>query len=85
MLSHVQLSVAPWTVACQASLSMELSRQEYLNVLPCLPPGGLPDPGMEPASPALAGGFFTTNTSWEIHTPFIVINIGYIPHAVGIK
>ena len=85
MLSHVQLSAAPWTVACQASLFMELSRQEYLSVLPCLPPGDLPDPGMEPASPALAGGFFTTNNSWEIHTPFIVINIGYIPHAVGIK
>ena len=38
---------------------MELSRQEYWSGLPCPPPGDLPDPGMEPRSPALAGRFFT--------------------------
>ena len=41
---------------------MEFSRQECWSRLPCLPPGGLPDPGIEPtplASPALAGSFFT--------------------------
>ena len=56
-------SVAPWTVARQAPLSMEFSRQECWSELPCAPPGDLPDPGIEPASlmsPALAGGFFTT-------------------------
>ena len=47
---------------------MELSSQEYQSELPCLPPGDLPDPGIEPASlvsPALEGGFFTTSTTWE--------------------
>ena len=39
-------------VALQAPPSMGLSRQEYWRGLPCPPPGGLPDPGMEPASPA---------------------------------
>ena len=59
MLSHfsrVQLCATPWTVAPQAPLSMEFSRQEYWSGLPCPPPGHLPDPGIEPtssASPAL--------------------------------
>ena len=48
------------TVALQAPLSMGFSRQEDWSGLPCPPPGDLPDPGMEPASPALAGGSFTT-------------------------
>ena len=43
MLSHVQLSVTPWTVAHQTPLLMECSRQEYWNGLPFLPPGDLPD------------------------------------------
>ena len=62
-LHHVRLSAAPWTVACQAPLSMVFSRQEYWSGLPFPPPGDLPDPGTEPmsaGSPALAGGFFTT-------------------------
>ena len=45
--------VTPWTVACQAPLSMRLSRQEYWSGLPFLSPGGLPNPGVEPRSPAL--------------------------------
>ena len=52
--------MTPWTIACQAPLSMGFSRQEHWNRLPCPSPGDLPDPGMEPVSPALAGGFFTT-------------------------
>ena len=49
------------TVACQPPLSMEFSRQELLGGgLPFTPPGILPYTGMEPMSPALAGGFFTT-------------------------
>ena len=59
----VQLFANPWTVAHQAPLSMEFSRQEYWRGLPCPPPGGLPNPGIEPTSlesPALAGRFFTT-------------------------
>ena len=61
-------SATPWTVACQAPLSMGFSRQEYWNGLPCPPPGDLPDPGIEPASHvslALAGRFFTTSATWE--------------------
>ena len=49
-----------WTVACQSLLSMGFLRQEYWSALPFLIPGDLPDPGIEPASPALAGGFFPT-------------------------
>ena len=48
-----------WTVAQQARLSMEFFQQEYWSGLPFPPPGDLPDPGIEPKSPALAGGFFT--------------------------
>ena len=47
---------------------MEFSRQEYWSGLPFPTPGHLPDLGIEPASlasPALAGGFFTTSTTWE--------------------
>ena len=58
MLSHVQLFVTPWTVACQAPLSMELSRQECWGEFPFPPPECVPDPGINPkssVSPALAG------------------------------
>ena len=51
-VSHVQLFATPWTVAHQAPLSMGSSRQEYWSGLPCPPPGSLPNPGIEPASPA---------------------------------
>ena len=67
-LSCAQLFVVPWTVAHQTPLSMGFSRQEYSTGLPCPPPGDLPDPRIEPvslASPALAGGFFITSTTWE--------------------
>ena len=45
--------VVPWTVACQAPLSMGFSRQEYWSGLPFPSPGDLPDPGIKPGSPAL--------------------------------
>ena len=56
VLSHfscVPLFVTPWTIARQAPLSMGFSRQEYWSGLPCPSPGDLPDPGIEPRSPAL--------------------------------
>ena len=65
VLSCVRLLVTPWTIAHQALLSMGLFEQEYWSGLPFLPLGDLPDPGVEPASPALAGGFFTTSATWE--------------------
>ena len=56
------LFAIPWTVACQAPLSMGFSRQEYWSGMPCPTPGHLPNPGIEPASlmsPELSDRFFT--------------------------
>ena len=58
-LSCVRLFVTQWTVTCQAPLSMEFSRQECWSGLPFPTPGYLPNPGIEPTSPALSGRFFT--------------------------
>ena len=52
----LRLFATPWTIAHQAPLSVEL----YWNGLPFPPPGDLANPGIEPASPSVAGGFFTT-------------------------
>ena len=49
-----------WTVACQAPLSMGFPRQEYRSGYPFPSPGDLPNPGIKPTSPALAGEFFTS-------------------------
>ena len=73
-LSHVRLSAILWTVAHQAPLSVEFSRQEYWSGLPFPPPGDLPNPAVEPTcpeAPALAGGFFTTeppppHKTWQL-------------------
>ena len=59
--SHVQ--------HCATSVTWGFSKQEYWSGLPCPPPGDFPDPGIKPVSlmsPALATGFFTTITSWEV-------------------
>ena len=66
--SHVWFFATLRTIAHQPPLSMGFSRQAYWSGLPCPPPGDLPDPEIEPAFlmfPALAGGFFTTSTTWE--------------------
>ena len=55
----------PWTVAHQAPLCMGFPRQEYWSGLPFPSPGDLPDPGIQPKSPALAGRFFNTGAAWE--------------------
>ena len=71
VLSHVtklRLFVTPWTVAHQAPLSMEISKQENWNGMPFPTPGDLLHQGIEQASlasPALAGRFFTTALNWE--------------------
>ena len=64
-VSHVWLFATSWTVAHQTLLSVGFSKQEYWSGLPFPPPGDLPDPGIEPESPVLAGGFFTTSATWE--------------------
>ena len=59
-LSCVCLFANLWTVAHQAPLSMGFPKQEYWSGLLFLPPGDLSNPGIKPMSPALAGGYFTT-------------------------
>ena len=71
---HVWLFVNPWTVARQTSLSMGFSRWEYWSRLLFPSPGELPDPGIQPVSPAsppLTDGFFTTELP-EKPFPYIV-------------
>ena len=65
-LSCVRVFAILWAVACQAALSMEFPRQEYCSGLPFPSPGDLLDSGMEPTSPALAGGFFAPSSMWEV-------------------
>ena len=74
--SCVQLFATIWTVGHQALLSMKFSKQEYWNGLLCPLPGDLPSPGIEPVSfmsPALAGRFITTSTTWE--SPYLLLNV----------
>ena len=71
--SHAQLFVTPRTVGLPAPLCMRFSRQEYSIGLSRPLPGDLPNPEIEPVtltSPTLAGGFFTTSTTWDAHTSF---------------
>ena len=58
-VGHVQLFATPWTVARQAPLTVDFPRQEYWSGEPFPSPGDLPQPGIQPGSPSLAGGFFT--------------------------
>ena len=54
MESRSMVLVTPWTIAHQASLSMEFSRQEYWSGFPFPSPGNLPDPRVKPGSPCLS-------------------------------
>ena len=69
LLIHVRLFVAPWTMARQATLSVGFPRQECGNGLPSPSPGNLPDPGVKPVSPALVGGFLTTESLDDVMRP----------------
>ena len=62
LLSRVQLIATPWTVAYQAPPSMEFSKQEYWSGLPFPSPGDLPNPGIQPRSPALRADVFPFET-----------------------
>ena len=91
-ISRVWLFVTPWTVAHQAPLSLGFSTQEYWSGLPFPPPGDLSDTEVEPASPALAPWFFTTESPGKpLHVPWgyqnrnskIILKKGYVftsPH-----
>ena len=65
-LSGVQLFTTPWTVAHQAHPSMGFSRQEYWSGLPFPSPGDLPDPGIEPGSPALEADALTSEPPGKV-------------------
>ena len=63
------LTAIPWTVAHQAPLFLGFSRPEYWSGLPGLPPGDLPNPGIQLLSLmslAWAGRFFTISATWEV-------------------
>ena len=66
-LSHVQLFATPWIVAYQAPPSMGFSRQGYWSGLPFPSPGDLPDPGIEPGSPALQADALTSQPPGKPH------------------
>ena len=63
----------PWTAARQAPLSMGFPRQEYWGGLSFPSSGGLPDPGIDPVSPALAGGFGVTESPVK---PLLICEMG---------
>ena len=65
-ISRVGLFVTPWTVAYQAPPSMGFSRQEYWSGLPFPSPGDLPDPGIEPGSPAFQADAWK---NFFVHSP----------------
>ena len=65
----------PWTVACQAPLAMGFPKQEYWSGLPFPSLGALSEPGIQPVSPALAGGFFTTEPPGKPTGHYQILNI----------
>ena len=66
---------APWTVACQAPLSVAFPSHEYWSGLLFPSPGDLPNPRTEPISPALAGEFFTTEPPGK---PFNILSLFFM-------
>ena len=69
LLSRVRFFATPWTVAYQAPPSMGFSRQEYWSELPFPSPGDLPDPGIEPGSPAFQADALTSEPP-VVKSPF---------------
>ena len=85
LLSHfsgVPVCATLWVVAHQVPLSVRFSRQDCWSGLPCPPPGDLPDAGTVPTclmSPALAGTFLTTSTTWETpKMPYILFIVYHV-------
>ena len=70
LLSRVWHSETPWTAAHQTPLSMGFPRQEYWSGLPCPSPGDLPNPGVEPRSPALQADSFNAEPSGKSRCPY---------------
>ena len=75
--------VTPWPVARQAPLSMGFPRQEYWSVLQCPSPGHLSNPGIEPTSPELAGGFFTAEPPGEaLYLAVLFFSLWVLPYSL---
>ena len=73
------------TVALQALLSVGFPRQEYWSGLPFPPPGDLPDPAIKHRSPALAGGFFTTQSpGFHFHLKPLIKSFKNTAESLGI-
>jgi len=72
LFSHVWLFVTPQTVACQTPLSTGFPRQEYWSGLPFPSLGDLPNLGIEPTSPALAGRYFATEPTWNLKLTWLL-------------
>ena len=75
-------SETPWTVAHQAPPSMEFSRQEYWSGFPFSSPGDLPDPGMEPRSPALQADALPSEPPVGMQNNVLNVNL---PHNLEIS
>ena len=79
-LSRVRLFATPWTVAYQVPLSMGFSRQECWSGLPFPSPGDLPNPGIEPRSPALQADALPSEPPEKpIYKVFHKIWLGSVP------
>ena len=81
----VRLFATLWTAACQTPLSMEFSMKKYWSGLSSLFLEDLPNPGIEPtspASPALAGRFFTTSATWEAPCQLVGLFNSIASHAM---
>ena len=77
LFSHLRLFATPWTVARQVLLSMGFSRQEYWSGLPFPLPGDLPDPEIEPGSPALEADALTSEPPGKPSKFLLVIYFTY--------
>ena len=75
--------VTPWTVACQAPLSIGFSRQEYWSGLPFPSPGDLPDPGIKPRSPALQADSFPIELQGNWRPQFYLIAGSCMKHCAS--
>ena len=73
-LSHGQLFATQWTAAHQVSLSMRFSRQRYWSGFPFPSPGDLPNPGIEPGSPALQADSLPTELQGKPHCKLVLGN-----------
>ena len=83
--SLFRLFVIPCLVAWQAPLSMGFSRQEYWHGLPCPPPGGLPDPGMEPKSSISCIVRWILYHEHHLGNPNVIIHISFYISTVKLK